>query len=231
VPLAGCARPGLVTANKVTDLLIADLTFINSPNHNLELYASPFEVVNVTILAPPSTGVDPSMLALAQGFLAPTRTGSFGESLGNAAGSYATAQAADEQRIRDLAKMRYELARQGLGDEQTAATMGLNVASKLTPKLTAVQQQVQAVAASAATKLEQTAAELDAVHTRQVERARQKRRVTIADPPQRDEATTASALPRGSKADEVDVAARRHLLECGLDGCGDGGCDRHAAPA
>lgn len=90
------------------------------------------------------TGVDPGMLALAQGFLAPTRTGSFGESLGAAAGNYATAQAADEQRIRDLAKMRYELARQGLGDEQAAATMGLNVASKLTPKLTAVQQQVQA---------------------------------------------------------------------------------------
>lgn len=90
------------------------------------------------------TGLDPGMLALAQGFLAPTRTGSFGESLGTAAGNYATAQVADEQRIRDLAKMRYELARQGLGDEQTAATMGLNVASKLTPKLTAVQQQVQA---------------------------------------------------------------------------------------
>jgi len=90
------------------------------------------------------TGLDPGMLALAQGFLAPTRTGSFGESLGTAAGNYATAQVADEQRIRDLAKMRYELARQGLGDEQAAATMGLNVASKLTPKLTAVQQQVQA---------------------------------------------------------------------------------------
>jgi hypothetical protein len=89
------------------------------------------------------TGLDPGMLALAQGFLAPTRTGSFGESLGTAAGNYATAQVADEQRVRDLAKMRYELARQGLGDEQTAATMGLNVASKLTPKLTAVQQQVQ----------------------------------------------------------------------------------------
>ena len=57
---AGCARPGLVTANKVTDLLVANLTFINSPNHQLELYASPFEVTNVTILAPPSTGVDPS---------------------------------------------------------------------------------------------------------------------------------------------------------------------------
>jgi hypothetical protein len=89
------------------------------------------------------TGLDPGMLALAQGFLAPTRTGSFGESLGTAAGNYATAQVADEQRVRDLAKMRYELARQGLGDEQAAATMGLNVASKLTPKLTAVQQQVQ----------------------------------------------------------------------------------------
>lgn len=90
------------------------------------------------------SGLDPSMLALAQGFLAPTRTGSFGESLGTATGNLATAQAGEDQRIRDMAKMRYELARQGLGDEQTAATMGLNVASKLTPKLTAVQQQVQA---------------------------------------------------------------------------------------
>lgn len=53
---AGCYRPGLVGASRATDLLIANLTFLNSPNHNLELYASPFEVVGVTILAPPSTG-------------------------------------------------------------------------------------------------------------------------------------------------------------------------------
>ena len=53
---AGCARPGLVLAQDVSNLLIANLTFRDSPNHQLELYASPFEVAYVTILAPPSTG-------------------------------------------------------------------------------------------------------------------------------------------------------------------------------
>ena len=53
---AGCARPGLVVAQGVTDLLIANLTFVNSPNHQLELYATPFELAYVTVLAPPSTG-------------------------------------------------------------------------------------------------------------------------------------------------------------------------------
>ena len=53
---AGCARPGLVTAQGVADLLIANLTFKDSPNHQLELFASPQEVTGVTILAPPSTG-------------------------------------------------------------------------------------------------------------------------------------------------------------------------------
>ena len=53
---AGCARPGLVNAQSVTDLLIFNLTFQNSPNHQLELYASPFELGNLTIRAPPSTG-------------------------------------------------------------------------------------------------------------------------------------------------------------------------------
>ena len=51
---AGCARPTLVNARGVKGLLIRDLLFRNSPNHNLELYASPHEVVNVTILAPDS---------------------------------------------------------------------------------------------------------------------------------------------------------------------------------
>ena len=52
----GCARPNLLNA-RVSSLLIRDLTFRDSPNHNLELYSSPLEVANVTILAPPSTGV------------------------------------------------------------------------------------------------------------------------------------------------------------------------------
>lgn len=89
------------------------------------------------------TGPDPSMLALAQGFLAPTRTGSFGESLGTATGAYSKAQQDEEARLRDVAKMRYELARAGLSDEEAAAKLGLSVVSKLTPQLTAYQKQVQ----------------------------------------------------------------------------------------
>ena len=57
---AGCPRPGLVLAQSVVELLIRDLLFRDSPNHQLELYAGPFEVVNVTILAPSSTIVNRS---------------------------------------------------------------------------------------------------------------------------------------------------------------------------
>jgi polygalacturonase len=54
---AGCARPTLVKAQGVAGLLVTGgLTFKDSPNHQLELYASPFEVSHVSILAPPSTG-------------------------------------------------------------------------------------------------------------------------------------------------------------------------------
>ena len=88
--------------------------------------------------------IDPSMLALAQGFLAPTRTGSFGESLGAASGAYAKAQEGEENRMAQLAKMRYELANAQLGEEREAAKLGLSVAGKLSPKMTAYQQQVMA---------------------------------------------------------------------------------------
>lgn len=57
---------------------------------------------------------DPTMLAMAQGFLAPTKTGSFGESLGNVAAAVGPAQAAEEKRTMDMAKMRLEMAQQGL---------------------------------------------------------------------------------------------------------------------
>jgi hypothetical protein len=86
--------------------------------------------------------LDPQMLALAQGFLAPTRTGSFGESLGIASGNYLKAQESEEQRLRELARMRYELAQSGLNEEREAAKLGLQVASKLTPQLTAIQKQI-----------------------------------------------------------------------------------------
>jgi hypothetical protein len=57
---------------------------------------------------------DPTLLAMAQGFLAPTKTGSFGESLGNVAGAVAPIQQAEEKRNIDMAKMRLDLAQQGL---------------------------------------------------------------------------------------------------------------------
>ena len=87
--------------------------------------------------------VDPSMLALAQGFLSPTRTGSFGESLGTAVGAYGKAQEAEADRAAQLARMRYELANSALSEEKEAAKLGLSIAGKLSPKMTAYQQQVK----------------------------------------------------------------------------------------
>ena len=56
---AGCLRPNLVYSD-ASNLLIKDLTFLNSPNHNLELYSSPQEVMNVSIFAPDSSAAFPS---------------------------------------------------------------------------------------------------------------------------------------------------------------------------
>lgn len=57
---------------------------------------------------------DPEMLALAQGFLAPTKTGSFFESLGNAAGKYGAAQEATAQENRAIAEQELGLAGQNI---------------------------------------------------------------------------------------------------------------------
>jgi hypothetical protein len=63
---------------------------------------------------------DPVLLAIAQGMLAPTKTGSFGEAISTAAGMVGPAQAAEEKRAMDIAQMRSELAAQELGMAQTA---------------------------------------------------------------------------------------------------------------
>lgn len=90
------------------------------------------------------SGLDPSLLALAAGFLAPTRTGSFGESLSTALQGFSTAQQQQQQRASEMARMRYELARGTLAEQSAAAKLGLEVASKLTPQLTDLQKQVRA---------------------------------------------------------------------------------------
>ena len=57
-PTPKAFRPGLLKTNGVSNLLIKGVTWIDSPNHSLELYSvGPQEVVNTTILAPASTGV------------------------------------------------------------------------------------------------------------------------------------------------------------------------------
>jgi polygalacturonase len=53
-PNPNAFRPDLVLAQGVSQLLITNLTFLNSPNHNLELFANDQEVSHTTVLAPPS---------------------------------------------------------------------------------------------------------------------------------------------------------------------------------
>ncbi len=44
----------MLSASDSQNLLLQDVTFVNSPNHNLEIGVSNSEIANVTILAPPS---------------------------------------------------------------------------------------------------------------------------------------------------------------------------------
>jgi hypothetical protein len=68
---------------------------------------------------------DPTLLAMAQGFLAPTKTGSFGEALSNAAGQVAPVMQAEEKRAQEIAKMRFDMAQQNfmLNRKDQAARM------------------------------------------------------------------------------------------------------------
>jgi hypothetical protein len=57
---------------------------------------------------------DPTLLAMAQGFLAPTQTGGFGESLGNAAKNVGAAQEAEEKRNQEILQTKLAIAGQGV---------------------------------------------------------------------------------------------------------------------
>lgn len=72
---------------------------------------------------------DPTLLAMAQGFLAPTKTGSFGEALGNVAAQVGPAQQAEEKRAREIASMKMELAANELA--QNRATIGMKKGMEL----------------------------------------------------------------------------------------------------
>ena len=63
---------------------------------------------------------DPVLLAMAQGFLAPTKTGKFGESIGNVAVAVGPVQEAEEKRRLENIAMRRDLAAAKLGAQQSA---------------------------------------------------------------------------------------------------------------
>jgi len=64
-----------------------------------------------------------TLLSMAQGFLAPTRTGSFGESFGTGIGQLRGSQAAEEKRAEEIAKMRLAIGTQQLGTEKEKLQM------------------------------------------------------------------------------------------------------------
>lgn len=67
--------------------------------------------------------IDPRYLAMARGFLQPTKSGRFGESLGNVMEAYGTAEEAERKRNFDLAKMKAEMAAQEVSGYQQATAM------------------------------------------------------------------------------------------------------------
>ena len=57
---------------------------------------------------------DPQLLAMAQGFFAPTQTGGFGESMGNAAKAVGTAQESEDKRRQEMLQAKVAIAGQGV---------------------------------------------------------------------------------------------------------------------
>jgi hypothetical protein len=77
-------------------------------------YQSALQRMQEALLARQNRMFDPQMLALAQGFLSPTQTGGFGESLGLAAKNVREAQQQEEKEEREIAAAQLGLAGKGI---------------------------------------------------------------------------------------------------------------------
>ena len=73
-------------------------------------YKAALDKIKAALDAREKRAFDPQLMAMAQGFLAPTKTGSFGESLGQAAGAVIPVQQQMEKEAMDNAQLRLQLA-------------------------------------------------------------------------------------------------------------------------
>jgi hypothetical protein len=88
--------------------------------------------LKAALLARENQLFDPVLLALAQGFAAPTRSGGFGESLGTAAGLASQAAIGQQKSASENAQMRMQLAQMGL--EQGRKDRAQRMVGDLFPK-------------------------------------------------------------------------------------------------
>jgi hypothetical protein len=77
-------------------------------------YQEALELLNKSLDTRKNRFFDPTWLAAAEAFLTPTKTGGFGESLGNVARNVGAAQAAAQKEEQDIAQQRLAVAGQGL---------------------------------------------------------------------------------------------------------------------
>jgi len=86
-----------------------------------EAYSTAMQQLMATLEARQNRGSSNTLLAIAEGLLSPTATGSFGEGLGQAAKAVRGAQAQQEKEQMDLAQMRLQLAQGQREQAQLAA--------------------------------------------------------------------------------------------------------------
>lgn len=86
------------------------LTEALKPGMESEEYNLALQQMKDALNARTNKAYDPMLLAMAQGFLAPTATGSFGESLGQVAKSVGAAQEQQQKEFFDTAQLRLQLA-------------------------------------------------------------------------------------------------------------------------
>ena len=88
-------------------------------------YKSALSKIKAALDARENRAFDPTLLAMAQGFLSPTKTGSFGESLGQAAGAVLPVMQAEEKSAMENAQLRLQIAQAERAQANKLKALGL----------------------------------------------------------------------------------------------------------